>query len=133
MIRRLSFLVLCAAAWCVHAGSPAERYDVTFVSVQADGSVRRETRPMRPDEILAGSVLGPADATAEVADQGAPPRPAEPAKETVPDALMRVSYSLERDGWLRNIVYERAVAGGAWRLACDHLRRDGPSHCAAPN
>lgn len=132
MIVKLLGLMLFAgvatAANAASPGSPAsvERFDVTFVSVLPDGGVKRETRPLRADEIRSMGLFDARDGVAKAVDDAAPPRPDEPTGGTVPDDLMRVNYHLAREGWLRDTAYDRTVPGGPWRLIHDHLRRGGP-------
>ncbi|HVJ62152.1 MAG TPA: hypothetical protein VM555_05505 [Tahibacter sp.] len=123
MIRHIVLLLLCVVTSGVQAAAPPERFDVTFVSVLPEGGFKRETRPLRADEIAAMGVFRSSANAARDADDGAPRRPNEPINGTVSDDLMRVDYHLQRNGWIRDTSYGRTLPGGPWQLISDSLRR----------
>lgn len=129
MIRHLLFLVICVMSANVQAAPPPDRFDVTFVSLLPDGGVKRETRPLRADEIRSMGVFDSRDAVAKGLEDGAPPTPNPPINGAVPDHLMRIDLHLVLNGWTRDTAYGRSTPGGPWQLIHDLLRRGagGPS------
>jgi hypothetical protein len=125
MIKRLLLFVLYGFALCVQAAPPTDRFDVTLISVLPDGELKRETRPLRADEIRAMGVFDQGAPVAKGQDDGAPPRPNAPINGSVPDDLMRIDYHRVLNGWTRDTAYGRNVPGGPWNLINDLLRRGG--------